>query len=104
MKHLLNELQQAKPLCLVCTDEAFKYYEVCIGGRVLMYRQNVLRPDGKRQYFLNNRLASFLGFGDIAYMAICVPKLRYWKRFVSVKTLELHLLHKARGSFIKEDC
>lgn len=74
---------------LVCTDEKYSYYRAYINGRLLMYRQNTLRPDGRKCYMLNDALAKTLGFDDLYSMKFKITTIRYWKVFVSVQRLRI---------------
>ena len=101
MRCSLSQMQQTKYITYICCDEAYKYYEAVIYGIVVMYRQNIFRPDGRRLYYLNNALAKLLGYGDIESMMLAFPKIRYWRRFISVQSLEKYLLHGI--CFIQDD-
>ena len=90
MRGLLSQMQQTKYITYICCD-----------GIVVMYRQNIFRPDGRRLYYLNNALAKLLGYGDIESMMLAFPKIRYWRRFISVQSLEKYLLHGI--CFIQDD-
>ena len=74
---------------LVCTDEKYSYYHAYIYGRLLMYRQNTLRPDGRKCYMLTDALARTLGFEDLYSMKFRLTTIRYWKLFVSVERLRI---------------
>jgi hypothetical protein len=101
MEHLLWMMQQSKLTTYICNDEAFKYYEIAINGVILLFRQNIKRPDGQRLYYLNDNLALLLGFGNLFSMMLAFPKIRYWRGFISVQSLRKQM---AKGSsFIQDD-
>ena len=101
MENLLNRMQQTKMVSYICCDEAFKYYEVAMNGVVVLFRQNSKRPDGKRLFCLNDALAKLLGFGCIASMMLCFPKIRYWRGYISVQSLRKQI--EKGSSFILDD-
>lgn len=98
---VLKEMQHTKEVAFVCDDEVFKYYEAIIDGVVVLYRMNRFRPDGRRLYYLNGALAKLFGCGDIASMMLLYPKIRYWRRFVSVQSLTKYVCNG--GGFIQDD-
>ena len=98
---VLKEMQHTKDVAFICSDEAFKYYEAIIGDVVVLYRMNAFRPDGRRLYYLNNALAKLFGCGDIASMMFLYPKIRYWRRFISVQSLTMYVSNG--GDFIQDD-
>lgn len=101
MENLLNRMQQTKIVFYICSDEAFKYYEVALNGVVVLFRQNSKRPDGKRLFCLNDALAKLLGFGNIVSMMLYFPKIRYWRGYISVQSLKKQV--KQHGGFILDD-
>lgn len=76
---------------LICTDEIYSYYTVCIDGRYLMYRKRTLRPDSRKAYYLTDEFAKFLGFDGLYFMSVEITSLQYWRRFVSVERLTIAL-------------
>ena len=74
---------------LICTDDKFSYYQAYIYGRILMYRQNTLRPDGRKCYMLTDSLAKCLGFNDLYTMKYPLNTIQYWRKFISVQRLRV---------------
>lgn len=90
-EYILDLMAHDKPRELVCTDEAFSYYQLGVAGFWLMYRKNRLRQDGRRCYYLTDELARCLGFDSLHQMHFCLTGLQYWRRFVSVERLRVAL-------------
>lgn len=84
---ILEEMRKPAVSCFVCCDEKYKYYEALVGGVVLMYRRNAFRSDGRKMYLLSDALARVLGFQGRWLMPCYLPRVRYWRRFVSVYSL-----------------
>ena len=83
---LLQRLQKAQGT-KVCTDEEFGYYRTVVGGHFLMYRKRLLRPDGRKAYYLTNEFARCLGFQSLAEMPFVLTGLQYWRRFSSIERI-----------------
>lgn len=88
--YLLYIMQHDKPRELLCSDELFNYYGIGIAGYWLLFRKGRLK-DGRRCFYLTDRLAMCLGFENLQQMRYCLTGLQYWRRFVSVERLQVAL-------------
>lgn len=89
--YLLTLMALDKPVNgYICEDEAYKYFIMGCGGYLLMYRKKLYK-DGRRCYYLTDELARALGFANLWEMKWRLPRIQYWRRFVSVERLRIAL-------------
>lgn len=93
---LYSRLQYEKPREVMCNDETYTYYKIVLDGFVLTYRQTTHRPDGRRNYKLDDNLAQYLGYGNLHNMIkvnfFWLRKgergIKFYKEYVTPQTLQ----------------